>query len=90
MHQYDDVTVDVHEFQRLAEGALDKTGDAVALADADQRADLIVGIALAGKTQAANRRAELGRAGFTDIEIEPTHAMTDGMHGAIVRAVKPL
>jgi hypothetical protein len=42
---------------RLAEGAFDETGDAVALAGADQRADLVVGIALAGKAQAADRRA---------------------------------
>ncbi len=45
---------------------------------------------ISGALSFAEYRAELGRAGFTDIEIEPTHAMTDGMHGAIVRAVKPL
>jgi arsenite methyltransferase len=45
---------------------------------------------IAGALSFAEYRAELDRAGFTDIEIEPTHAMTDGMHGAIVRAVKPV
>jgi arsenite methyltransferase len=44
---------------------------------------------IAGALSFAEYRAELDRAGFTDIEIEPTHELTDGMHGAIVRAVKP-
>ncbi|MNK74712.1 hypothetical protein D3C87_942320 [compost metagenome] len=45
---------------RLAEGALDETGDAVALAGADQRADLIIGITFAGEAQAADGGAEFG------------------------------
>jgi len=28
-------------------------------------------------------------AGFTDIEITPTHQVEDGLHSAIVRATKP-
>lgn len=34
-------------------------------------------------------RAGLEAAGFSDIEITPTHAVADGMHSAIVRATKP-
>ncbi|MNN16586.1 hypothetical protein D3C81_1297300 [compost metagenome] len=45
---------------RLAQGTFDETGHAVALAGADQRADFVVGIALAGETQAADGRTELG------------------------------
>ncbi|MCY1403626.1 hypothetical protein D9M71_188140 [compost metagenome] len=45
---------------RLAKGAFDETGDAVTLARADQRADLIISIALAGKAQAADGRPQLG------------------------------
>ncbi len=45
---------------------------------------------IAGALSFAEYRAELDRAGFIDIEIEPTHELTDGMHGAIVRGVKPV
>jgi arsenite methyltransferase len=45
---------------------------------------------IAGALSFAEYRSELERAGFTDVELEPTHELTDGMHGAIVRAVKPL
>ncbi len=31
----------------------------------------------------------LAAAGFADASVEFTHEVTDGMHGAIVRAVKP-
>ncbi|WP_050513847.1 arsenite methyltransferase [Streptomyces griseus] len=31
----------------------------------------------------------LAAAGFTDIEVIPTHAVADGMHSAVVRATKP-
>jgi arsenite methyltransferase len=44
---------------------------------------------IAGALSFAEYRSELERAGFTDVELEPTHELTDGMHGAIVRAVKP-
>jgi arsenite methyltransferase len=45
---------------------------------------------IAGALSFAEYRAELERAGFGGIEIVATHELTDGMHGAIVRGVKPL
>lgn len=44
---------------------------------------------IAGALSFAEYRAGLETAGFTDIEITPTHAVADGMHSAIVRATKP-
>ncbi|MFC8823806.1 arsenite methyltransferase [Streptomyces sp. NPDC057137] len=44
---------------------------------------------IAGALSFAEYRAGLEAAGFTDIEITPTHAVADGMHSAIVRATKP-
>ena len=44
---------------------------------------------IAGALTFAEYRACLEDAGFAAIEIEGTHELTDGMHGAIVRAVKP-
>ncbi|MGP9022942.1 arsenite methyltransferase [Streptomyces sp. BR1] len=44
---------------------------------------------IAGALSFAEYRAGLEAAGFTDIEITPTHAVADGMHSAIVRAHKP-
>jgi len=44
---------------------------------------------IAGALTFAEYRSLLEEAGFGAIEIEPTHELTDGMHGAIVRAVKP-
>jgi arsenite methyltransferase len=44
---------------------------------------------IAGALSFAEYRAGLEAAGFTDIEITPTHTVADGMHSAIVRAVKP-
>jgi hypothetical protein len=44
---------------------------------------------IAGALSFTEYRSELVGAGFGEVEIEATHAMTDGMHGAIVRAVKP-
>ena len=44
---------------------------------------------IAGALSFSEYRLELGRAGFADIEIEPTHELTDGMFGALVRAGKP-
>ena len=43
---------------------------------------------IAGALTFAEYRNELDRVGFIDVDIEPTHELTDGMHGAIVRAVK--
>ncbi|MEU2390314.1 arsenite methyltransferase [Streptomyces sp. NPDC007369] len=44
---------------------------------------------IAGALSFAEYRAGLAAAGFTDIEIIPTHAVADGMHSAVVRADKP-
>jgi arsenite methyltransferase len=45
---------------------------------------------IAGALSFAEYRAGLEAAGLTDISIEPTHAVGDGLHGAIVRASKPI
>jgi arsenite methyltransferase len=44
---------------------------------------------IAGALGVEEYRALLHAAGLEQIEIVPTHEVTDGMHGAIVRAVKP-
>ncbi|QES49282.1 arsenite S-adenosylmethyltransferase [Streptomyces venezuelae] len=44
---------------------------------------------IAGALSFAEYREGLEAAGFTGIEITPTHTVADGMHSAIVRAVKP-
>ena len=44
---------------------------------------------IAGALSVSEYRDGLRAAGFTDPEIVFTHAVADGMHGAIVRAVKP-
>jgi SAM-dependent methyltransferase len=57
---------------------------------ADQRAERgsFAGC-IAGALSFTEYRAGLEAVGFTDIAIEPTHAVGDGLFGAIVRAVKP-
>ncbi|MFG1795263.1 arsenite methyltransferase [Nocardia sp. NPDC049149] len=45
---------------------------------------------IAGALSFAEYRAGLTAAGFSDIEITPTHSVADGMHSAIVQAVKPV
>ncbi|MCC9705364.1 arsenite methyltransferase [Streptomyces sp. MNU76] len=57
----------------------------------DQRAERgdYVGC-IAGALSFAEYRAGLEAAGFTDVEITPTHPVADGMHSAIVRATKPV
>jgi SAM-dependent methyltransferase len=57
----------------------------------DQRAERgdYVGC-IAGALSFAEYRAGLEAAGFTDIEITPTHQVADGMHSAIVHATKPI
>ncbi|WP_377267847.1 arsenite methyltransferase [Peterkaempfera sp. SMS 1(5)a] len=45
---------------------------------------------IAGALSFAEYRSGLEAAGFTDVEIAPTHPVADGMHSAIVRATKPL
>ncbi|GGY29923.1 arsenite methyltransferase [Streptomyces djakartensis] len=44
---------------------------------------------IAGALSFAEYRQGLEAAGFTEVEITPTHPVADGMHSAIVRAVKP-
>ncbi|WP_378741633.1 arsenite methyltransferase [Nocardia brasiliensis] len=44
---------------------------------------------IAGALTMSEYRAGLAAAGFTDIEITPTHAVAAEMHSAIVKAVKP-
>ncbi|MEX0984500.1 MAG: arsenite methyltransferase [Actinomycetota bacterium] len=44
---------------------------------------------IAGALSFAEYRSLLERAGFEEIEITPTHELTDGMHGAIVHARRP-
>lgn len=44
---------------------------------------------IAGALSFAEYRDGLEAAGFTDVEITSTHEVADGMHSAIVRAVKP-
>ncbi|MGW3331706.1 arsenite methyltransferase [Streptomyces rubiginosohelvolus] len=56
----------------------------------DQRAERgdYVGC-IAGALSFTEYREGLASAGFTDIELTPTHAVADGMHSAMVRATKP-
>ncbi|KUL31346.1 arsenite methyltransferase [Streptomyces regalis] len=44
---------------------------------------------IAGALSFTEYREGLEAAGFTDVEITPTHPVADGMHSAIVRATKP-
>jgi arsenite methyltransferase len=44
---------------------------------------------IAGALSFTEYRGELARAGFEDIQVEPTHELVDQMFGAIVRARKP-
>ncbi len=44
---------------------------------------------IAGALSFSEYRTGLGRVGFTDVEVEPTHQVAEGMYGAIVRARKP-
>ncbi len=44
---------------------------------------------IAGALSKAEYEAGLEAAGFTDVSVEFTHEVADGMHGAIVKAVKP-
>ena len=44
---------------------------------------------IAGALSFSEYRTLLGDAGFVDVEVEATHEMVGGMHGAIVRARRP-
>ena len=45
---------------------------------------------IAGALSFAEYRAGLAAVGLVDVSIEPTHAVGDGLHGAIVKATRPL
>jgi SAM-dependent methyltransferase len=45
---------------------------------------------IAGALSFAEYRAGLAAVGLTDIDIAPTHAVADGLYGAIVKATKPI
>jgi arsenite methyltransferase len=44
---------------------------------------------IAGALSVSEYRQGLTAAGFTDVEIEPTHEVADGLQSAIIRAAKP-
>jgi arsenite methyltransferase len=44
---------------------------------------------IAGALSFREFRAGLQAVGLTDVEVVPTHVVTEGMHSAIVRATKP-
>jgi hypothetical protein len=44
---------------------------------------------IAGALSFREFRTGLEAAGLTDVEVVPTHQVTDGMHSAIVRATRP-
>jgi SAM-dependent methyltransferase len=44
---------------------------------------------IAGALSFSEYRAGLAAVGLTDVEVVPTHAVGDGLHGAIIRATKP-
>ena len=45
---------------------------------------------IAGALSFAEYRAGLAAVGLVDVSIEPTHAVADGLHGAIIKAIRPL
>jgi SAM-dependent methyltransferase len=83
----------VHEmFRVLRPGGRLGVSDVVAddeLTAADRAARGSYVGCIAGALSFREYREELTAAGFTDIEIEVTQELVDGMHGAIVRAAKP-
>ncbi|WP_040806037.1 arsenite methyltransferase [Nocardia concava] len=61
--------------------------DALSPAERAERGDYVG--CIAGALSFTEYRNHLEAAGFGEIEIEPTHAVADGMHSAIIKAVKP-
>jgi arsenite methyltransferase len=45
---------------------------------------------IAGALSFSEYRAGLAAVGLVDISIEPTHAVADGLHGAIIKATRPV
>ncbi|MEV6766146.1 arsenite methyltransferase [Streptomyces sp. NPDC051105] len=88
----DKPSVFAETFRVLKPGGRIGVSDVVAddTLDAGQRAERgdYVGC-IAGALSFAEYRRGLAAAGFTDIEITPTHSVADGMHSAIIRAAKP-
>ncbi|GGN64637.1 arsenite S-adenosylmethyltransferase [Streptomyces albiflavescens] len=88
----DKLAVFAETFRVLKPGGRIVVADVVAddTLTADQRAERgdYVGC-IAGALSFAEYRQGLEAAGFTDIDITPTHQVADGMHSAIVRATKP-
>ncbi|WP_433681099.1 arsenite methyltransferase [Nocardia sp. CA-119907] len=62
--------------------------DALSAGQRAERGDYVG--CIAGALSYAEYRAGLTAAGFTEIEITATHSVADGMHSAIVKAVKPV
>jgi arsenite methyltransferase len=61
--------------------------DHLTAADRAERGDYVG--CIAGALSFAEYRDGLTAAGFTDVDITPTHQAADGLHSAIVRATKP-
>ena len=57
-------------------------------ADRAERGSLVG--CIAGALSFAEYRAGLAAVGLVDVDITPTHAVAEGLHAAIVRAVKPV
>lgn len=62
--------------------------DALTPADRAERGDYVG--CIAGALSFTEYRNHLEAAGFGDIEITATHAVADGMHSAIIKAVRPI
>ncbi|MEU9156220.1 arsenite methyltransferase [Streptomyces sp. NPDC048417] len=88
----DKPTVFAEAFRVLRPGGRIGVSDVVAddALNAGQRAERgdYVGC-VAGALSFAEYRRGLAAAGFTDIEITPTHFVADGMRSAVIRAAKP-
>jgi SAM-dependent methyltransferase len=56
-------------------------------ADRAERGDYVG--CVAGALSFSEYREQLAAAGFADVAVTPTHQVADGLHSAIVRAVKP-
>ena len=62
--------------------------DELSPADRAERGSLVG--CIAGALSFSEFRSGLAAVGLEDVEITPTHAVADGLHSAIVRAVKPV
>lgn len=62
--------------------------DHLSIADRAARGDHVG--CVAGCLTFGEYRDQLAAAGFTDIEVTPTHQVVEGVHAAIVRATKPV